>query len=166
MKTKSILVVLLALCTFGVQLTPAAASGAIQLTDHSAIFLLDFGITASYGSFGIPVLADSTVTATDRVDVIGYNITNGAGDRQPTSQITSLVLGNAPLMETRYTLATSTAANFTLMIVATFVEPITEDLTATITKFPFWVDGRRTTLHANQLADFTSVTLEAQDIAK
>jgi hypothetical protein len=164
MKSKSILVALLATFVFAGCPTNVNASAAIQINVNSAIFFIDFGINASYGAFRIPALADSTVTEFDRVNVLGYSITDSDDKRVETSQITSLVLGTTPVIDAQYTMATGTTANYTLLIVATFAEPITSDLTASITKFPFWVDGRRTTIHANQIAEFSTAELSTTSI--
>lgn len=166
MKTRTILVAVVALFIFGVQTPVASATSVIQLTDTSAIFLIDFAINASYGDFEIPALTDSTVTALDRVNVLGYNITNADNELVATTQINSIVLGTTPVVNSRYTMPTGTTANYTLVIVATFDEPIIDDLTATITKFPFWVNGQRTTLHANQLAELATATLSTENVAK
>jgi hypothetical protein len=166
MKTRTILVAVVALFIFSAQTPAASANSVIQITDKSAIFLIDFAINASYGDFEIPALTDSTVTALDRVDVLGYRITNADNAPVATTQINSLVLGTTPVVNSRYIMPSGTTANYTLVVVATFAESITDDLTASITKFPFWVNGQRTTLHTNQLAELSTATLNTENIAK
>lgn len=158
MKTKTILALALLMFISSNQAAEASTQ-AIQITDTSAIFLIDFAIDASYGAFEIPALTDSTVTALDRVDVLGYGITDQDSKQVETTEINALVLGQTSLTDTKYSMAAGTLATYTLMIVATFADPIDTNLTAAITKFPFWVDGTRTTLHQNQLDELETATL-------
>lgn len=159
MKTKTILVAL-CLITSYLAITPTTHAAGYQINDTTAIFFTPFAIDASYGSFGIPVMADHTVSYNDRVNVIGYELTTKAGPLTNIANVSNIVLSNASLAGTRYEIATGTVATFTLMSIVTFKDSIDLDITSTITKLPFWVDGRRTTLHQNQLDELPVSTLE------
>jgi len=159
MKTKTILV---ALCLITGYLTsaPATHAAGYQINDTTVLFFTPFSISASYGSFGIPVVADHTASYFDRVDVIGYELADTSGPLTNIATVSDIVLSNAPLVGTRYEMATGTEAMFTIVSIVTFTEPIDTDITSTITKLPFWVDGRRTTLHQNQLDDIAPSLLK------
>jgi len=159
MKTRTILV---ALCLITGYLTtaPIASAKGYQINDNTAVFFTTFTIDASYGMFGIPLMADHTVTYNDRVDVLGYKLTGGSETLPKVAKVSDVVLSSAPIAGMRYEMATGSVATFTLMSIVTLDETIDTDMTSTITKLPFWVDGRRTTLHQNQLDELPTATLE------
>jgi hypothetical protein len=159
MKTQTILV---ALCLITGYLATASTTNAAgyQINDNTAVFFTTFSIDASYGSFGIPLLADHTVAYNDRVDVLGYKFTDESGDTPSIGSVADIVLSSTPITGLRYEMATGTVAVFTLMSIVTFEETIDTDITSTFTKLPFWVDGRRTTVHQNQLDELATATLQ------
>lgn len=152
MKTKTILVALCLATGFTLTTNTADAAG-YMVNDTTAVFFTTFIMDASYGSFGLPVAADNTVGYFDRVDVLGYELKADDDQLPEISTVADLVLSNAPIVDNRYQIATGTVSSFTLMSIVTFAEPVTSELTANITKIPYWVDGRRTTVHENQLSD-------------
>ncbi|MFT5832358.1 MAG: hypothetical protein ACI9SY_000745 [Candidatus Paceibacteria bacterium] len=158
MKTQTILVALCILTGFAAT-TNQANAAAYQINDTTAVFFTQFNIDASYGSFEIPIMADHTVSYFDRVDVLGYELITEAQETAVVTNVADIVLSSTPINDLRYKMATGTTATFTLMSIVTFAEPINSDITTTITKLPFWVDGRRTSVHENQLRELASVTL-------
>jgi len=159
MKTRTILVALCLITGFAATADKADAA-AYQINDTTAVFFTTFSIDASYGSFELPIMADHTVSYFDRVDVLGYELSSDSSSDLAIANVSDIVLSNASLNNTRYQMAIGTQATFTLMSVVTFQEAIDSNITSTITKLPFWVDGRRTTLHQNQLDELAATTLE------
>lgn len=153
MKSPTILVALLAICALWITPSTVDASEGYIIDDTTAVFFITFTMDAAYGQFEVPVIADHTVDYTDRVDVAGYQLAASDEDTPTISTVSELILSSAPLNGTRYEVATGTEATFTLMSVVTFSDPIDTNLQATLTKLPFWVDGRRTSVHERQLAD-------------
>jgi hypothetical protein len=159
MKTQTILVAL-CLITGYLATAPTASAAGYQINDTTAVFFTTFSIDASYGLFGIPLIADHTVSHNDRVNVIGYELTDESESLPKVARVSDIVLSSAPISGLRYEMATGTVAVFTLMSIVTFAESIDTDITSTITKLPFWVDGRRTTVHQNQLDELATAILE------
>ena len=166
MKSTSILVALFAICVLWLTPNTTEASGGYVINDTTVVFFLDFGINASYGDFAIPVVADHTVAHNDRVDTLGYALTTDTDTSPAVATVTDLVLSKAPLVDTRYRVAKDEQAAFTLMSIVTFAEPITSDVILSITKLPFWVDDKRTSLHQNQIDELASVTASRESIVK
>jgi hypothetical protein len=141
----------------------AEASGAVQLADTSVLFTIDFAFEDATFDNQVPILAEHGVSYNDRVDVIGYTL-EGENDTDATiSEVNALVLSKAKLSGTRYSVAASSTESFTLFILATFDQPL-EDNTyrARITKLPYWLDGRRTSVHQNQLNALVSPELKVE----
>lgn len=130
----------------------AQAAGYL-IDDTTALFTTTFEVDAFYGGFELPILADDSVTYTDRVDVAGYQITNQLGIKPEIISASGILLSEAPVQNNKYVVATSTVESFTLLTVVKFSAPVADSLTLTVTKLPFWVDGRRTTVHEKQLND-------------
>lgn len=147
-------------------LTPVAADAAtaLQLNERTALFTIDFAIEDKDFSNEIPLLAREGVAYNDRVDVLGYTVASEELFDGSIELISGLVLSDAPLTEKyRYAVPAETPTNFKLMILATFSEPITPgSYQARITKLPYWLDGRRTTVHQNQLDELPMPILEIE----
>jgi hypothetical protein len=157
MDTTKIKLTLGILC--GVLLLPlsASASAAVQLDETAVLFTIDFSFTDELYELSVPLLAEAGVTYLDRVDTVGFTLNS---DDNEVATVASLVLADQPLVGDRYQLTTGQTGNFTLLIVATFTEPIETDVSATITKLPYWLNDRRTTVHQNQLDELATPTLE------
>ncbi len=155
MKTRTILVALLAVAALYATPSTTEAS-AVLINDTTALITIDFGFKASAGDYEIPVAASSTVTYASRADVVGYEI--AGADILGSS---ALVLSRAQLTGVRYGIEEDDTAIFTLFIIATLREPATDDLTATITKIPYWINAKRTTVHQNQLDELMQTTIKA-----
>lgn len=153
MKIQSILA--LAVFTLVAYTNPQSADAATVhiIDDHTAVVMIDFAIDASFAEHQIPLAADHTVTYNDRVDVIGYTLTDQDDTAIALESASEIVLSTAPIMDNRYSVATSTEATFTLFAIIQTTEPLPEQISASITKLPYWVDGRRTTVHTNQLEE-------------
>lgn len=160
MKTPTILVGAVALFILASAPAPVAAAKALQIDDTNVLFLIDFTVTANNGDYQIPIVASSQVSYNDRVDVMGYTLRSNEAENG-VSLASAIVLGTADVAGDRYAIAQNTQEAFTLAIMATFSRPITGDVQALITKFPYWVDQRRTTVHQNQLDDIAPSDLFA-----
>ena len=158
MKTKTILVAFCLIASYTTNLTSASAA-TYQINDTTAIFLTEFTVNASYGTMQVPLIADHTVTYNDKVNVVGYELTTDSDSLPAITSISDIVLSSASIVNNRYEVANGSESTFTVMTLVTFAEPIESNITSTITKLPFWVDGARTTVHKNQLIDIDSVTL-------
>ena len=155
MKTQTILVALVALVVFAFPANETQAATATMINDTTVLMTLGFSFTAVGGDYEIPVIASSTVVNLDRVDVLGYELSGAK-----VSSVQALVLSNNPLNGVRYGIDAEQTANFTLFIIATLEEPLTDTLTASITKIPYWVDGVRTTVHQNQLDELSTASTD------
>jgi len=156
MKTRTILVALLAVTA--VWATPSTTeANTILLNDTTALLTIDFSFNASGGNYELPVVASSTVGYFDRADVLGYALTGA-----DVLSSSALVLSRNPLTGVRYSIDEDETANFTLFIIATLSAPLANELSATITKIPYWVGDRRTTVHQNQLDELATAILAAK----
>lgn len=137
----------------GVLLLPSVghAANAIQLNDKTVLFTIDFSFSEAPFTQSVPIGAKYGVKYEDRVDTVGYKITSANTIQPEIEQVNALVLSKSPVNGTRYEVATSTEAKFTLLIIATYAEAISNNLEAEITKLPYFIEGRRTTVHQNQL---------------
>ena len=145
MKQQLILGALFVLGVFSLAV-PATHASSITMIGDTAIITLDFGFSATGGDYEVPVIASSTVGYFDRVDELGYSVTGA-----DIVSASGLVLSQASLSENnRYAVNNDDSATFTVFIIAKLAN-ITDELTATITKIPYWVNGTRTTVHENQL---------------
>lgn len=158
---KTMIFKLCVLTGFVIVLTGTAeASGAVQLTDTAVLFTIDFALEDTMFDNEVPILAEHGVSYNDRVDVIGYTIESDEKTERVITDANALVLSTAPLIGTRYSVPASTTQSFTLFILATFDQPL-EDNTyrASITKLPYWLDGRRTSVHQNQLDELATPSI-------
>jgi len=153
MKTPTILVAVLALAGFAVASPTAHAANITMLNDTTAMITFDLRLTATLADHQLPILASSEVGYFDRVDIVGYSIEGAT-----VTSANALLLSTQPVDGVRYNLEQDTDASFVLFILATLAEPLTTDLTATVTKIPYWVGERRTTVHQNQLDDLSTAT--------
>lgn len=131
-------------------------SQATLVNDTTVLFTIDFEFTDEIFNLEVPIVAESGVTYADRVDTVGFAIEGS----EASVSASGLVLSRQPITGTRYEVPKGQAAKFTLFILAKFEEPLDEDVTARITKLPYWLDERRTTVHQNQLDDLGKPTLE------
>jgi|GEM_PF-1242969 len=157
MKSPTILVAALAVATIALLPNSTQAAGAMMLTDTTALITLEFSLTAAEAVHQVPVLASSTVGYFDRVNVVGYQLAGAE-----IASVSALVLNGSPIQDARYQIQTNTTEHFTVLIIATLSEPLTNSLTASLTKIPYWRDGSRTTTHQNQLDQLTVATVSAQ----
>jgi hypothetical protein len=153
MNTNKIKLAALILC--GIVLSPqtSEAAPAVQLSDRSALFTIDFTFDDPSFAIEIPVATVAPATYADRIDEVGYTIQKRIrAEHNPITDVAGIVL--APQLEInngRYQVPQGTPTTFTLLIVATFTNPITDHYQAVLTKLPYWLEGRRTTVHQNQL---------------
>lgn len=142
----------------------ADASTALLLDERTALFTIDFGFEDPDFTNEIPLLARHGVTYNERVDVIGYDVASSEATDNNIELISGLVLSNATLgTDYRYDVPRDTTTAFKLLILAQFSEPLTaNDYQARITKLPYWLDGRRTTVHQNQLDDLDMPVLTVE----
>ena len=110
------------------------------------------------------MLAKAGITYQDRVNEVGYTIrTSEEVTSNTITDVAALVLSpNAALNGARYELQAGNAGQFTLLIIATFSQPLAENYTAMITKLPYWLDGRRTTVHENELNELDRPLLKTK----
>lgn len=140
--------------------TSEAATGATLLNSTTALFTIDFTVSDKSFNNQIPVAAKYGVEYQDRVDTLGYRIVRDRATGPAIKEVNALVLSSNPIEGVRYQVDKGTEAKFTLFILATFEEPITgEALRAEVTKLPYFIDGRRTTVHERQLVNLHSSTL-------
>ncbi len=136
------------------------ASSATLLTNNTVLFTIDFSFTDELFEVQVPIVAESGIDYLDRVDTVGYTIESEKEDSTEITNVKALVLSRSNIDGNHYSLPVGTTGDFTLMILATFAEPVTENLRASITKLPYWIDDRRTTVHQNQLDELDTPTLE------
>lgn len=161
MNTK-IKLTLFSLCGLLLLPVPAAASGAMQLDDTSILFTIDFSFSDNIFDVAVPLQAENNVSYLDRVDTLGYVLQRSDTDGAPVDSLTAIVLSEQPLVGDRYHVPKGETGEFTLLILATFSEPIENDYRTYITKLPYWLDERRTTVHQNQLDDLAKPVFEAE----
>ena len=138
-----------------------AASNAVWLTDTTALFTIDFGFEHEEFTTGVPVVAVDGVSYSDRVDHLGYTLKSSQEETPKITNLNSIVLGSATIEDGKYFVPANEKAVFRLVILATFDEPLAEaTVQARITKLPYWLDGRRTTVHQNQLDELGAPVLE------
>ena len=157
MKTKTILVAVMALFMSAITSSEVLASEIIMINDTTALITFDIRFSATVDDHQLPIMASDSVRYNDRVDIIGYEIT---GAKINTAN--ALLLSKQPISGTRYDLPVNSSASFLLMAIVTLDEPATEDLSAVITKIPYWMDGKRTTVHQNQLDELDVATIAAE----
>ena len=127
------------------------AANAVQLNDKTVLFTVNFGFTEAAFPQSVPIAAKYGVKYEDRVYTVGFDIESSNTIEPEIEKVSAIVLSKSPVEGTRYSVATSTEAAFTLVILATFAESISNDLSAFITKLPYFIEERRTTVHQNQL---------------
>ncbi len=135
------------------------ASTAMQLTDTTALFTIDFSFADELFLNEVPVAAEYGVDYLDRVDTVGYVVESNNENSPVISEVNALVLSKAPIEGIRYQVPQGTEATFQLFILATFAEPITEEYRAKITKLPYYLDNRRTSIHQNELNELDMPSL-------
>ncbi len=146
----------------GVLLLPSVghAASALQLNDKTVLFTIDFSFTEASFAQSVPIGAEHGVTYADRVDNVGYQIVSNNTIEPKLEKVSGIVLSKAPVSGTRYAVAPDTVANFTLLILATFEKPISNDLEAKITKLPYFIGESRTTIHQNQLDEIPATVFD------
>lgn len=146
---------------FFLPVTSEAATTAVMLSDTTALFTIEFSVTDNTFDQQIPIIAKQGVSYADRVSTLGYTIETSDTDSPSISVVNALVLSNSPVSGVRYQVPKDTEARFTLVILATFSEALDGDeYRARITKFPYWLEGRRTSIHQNQLDEFPTPILK------
>lgn len=135
------------------------ASSAIQLTDTTALFTIDFSFSDELFINEIPIAAAYGIDYLDRVDTVGYVLESSDEDSPAIEKVDALVLSTAPIDGTRYQAPRDTEVTFQLFILATFTEPITKNYRAKLTKLPYYLDDRRTTVHQNELDELDTPAL-------
>jgi len=149
----------------GVLLVPFTghAANATLLNDTTALFTVDFSFTDDYFEVQVPIMAEYGVDYLDRVDTVGYDFVTTENDLPEIENISGLVLSNETIVGNKYVLPTGSTGKFTLMVLVTFTEEIGEDVQAMITKLPYFLNERRTTVHQNQLDELAMPILEAAE---
>ncbi len=152
MNTHKLKLAALVLCGVVLSPLPSHAASAIQLSDTSALFSIDFTFNDSSFATEVPVTTKLGAKNADRIDDVGYSIQKRiSAEHNPITTVSSIILApSAPIVNGRYQVAKGSSQTFTLLIVATFTNPLADDYQALITKLPYFLDGRRTTLHQNQ----------------
>lgn len=144
--------------------TMTEASSAIQVADDTILFTIDFVIDDSLFVNQVPIAAEFGVAHNDRVDVLGYAIEGAQESELKLDEVNALVLSDAMIHNNRYEVPIDTPTKFTLFILATFTEPLVENTYgARITKLPYFLDGRRTTVHQDQLDELDKPTLKVTE---
>lgn len=152
MKINNIKLLTLGLCVLLGTPFISEASSAVRLSDTTFLFTIDFSIDEPQFDYEIPVAAKSGVTYRDRVDYLGYTVNSKKKTDATIIETNALVLSKNPLEGVRYQVPQGDSGDFTLFILATFNQKVEDNsLQAMITKFPYFIDGRRTTVHQNQL---------------
>jgi len=146
MKYKSFLLLAVAIFFGGAE--SASAAQVTYLTDDTALITIDVQFDA-FADLSIPAFTDHILRNTKR-DEIGFVITDSTGNTPHIEQLTSVMLSSQPLSGTKYQVQSGTIGQLTLVALVTFSKPAT-DITANITHLPYWIDGRRTSVHQNQL---------------
>lgn len=137
-----------------------AAGSATLLNSTTALFTVDFTVEDTIFANQIPVAAKYGLTYQDRVDTLGYTLVRDRDTGPAIKEVNALVLSSNPVDGVRYQVDKGAKATFTLFILATFAEPVgSEAMWAEVTKLPYFLDGRRTTMHENQLQELRSPTL-------
>lgn len=163
MKTNNFKILFLGLCVLIATPAVSEASSAVQLSTTTYLFTIDFSIDEPQFDYEIPIAAKAGVTYRDRVDHMGYSIVTKEATTAKIINTNALVLSKSPIEGTRYQVPTGATGDFTLFILATFDEALADSsLQAIVTKFPYYLDGRRTTVHQNQLDTMFSPTLEVK----
>lgn len=142
----------------------ASADTALLLDENTALFTIEFTIEDEDFANEVPIVAQHGVEYNDRVDTVGYNVASEEAIEDSIELISGIVLSSAPVgANNRYEVPVSTPTTFTLLILADFGTPLPETAyQARITKLPYWLDGRRTTVHQNQLSDLAMPILEIE----
>jgi hypothetical protein len=159
MNTIKIKLTILSIC--GLMLLPGVSHGATAtlITPNTALFTIDFSFTDEVFDLEVPVVAELGVTYADRVNTLGYSLLSESGVVPSLTTVNALVLSTQPLSGTRYSVPKGETGNFTLLVLATFAEDVTEDQRVHITKLPYWLEERRTTVHQNQLDELSQATI-------
>ena len=71
----------------------------------------------------------------------------------------ALVFSDLDIVNDRYVIKAGTSHKFTVAGIASFTGPLDQSLNASITKIPYWVGERRTTVHEFQLEDIAAAYL-------
>lgn len=135
---------------------------AILIDDSTVLFTIDFSFTDELFEVEVPIVAEYGVSYLDRVDTVGYTIENEDGEASVGS-VMAIVLSRSTIDGARYSLPAGTEGKFTLMILATFEEKVSDGTHAYITKLPYWLNERRTTVHQNELDELDKPELEVTE---
>lgn len=151
-------------CVLGLGITTATAHAAqiIPVTNNSTITTISFSLTApADGDLYVPIMADHTVGYFDRVDIVGYGVTAKSDLIIATS--TALLMSSATVSGVRYLVPAGQIETFTLVAITTTKDTTPADMAVTMTKIPYWVGDRRTTMHEFQLRELPVATLSQYD---
>jgi hypothetical protein len=128
------------------------ASTAILINDTTLLYTIDFAIDDKYFANEIPIAAQYGVEYNDRVDTLGYTIAGNKNTDITLRSVSAAVLSKSAISGDRYVAPKGMKTDYKLLILATFSEKLKPNsYQARITKFPYFVEGRRTTVHQNQL---------------
>lgn len=159
MNTTKIKLTLLGIC--GLMFTPFAghASEATLVSPNTVLFTIDFSFSDDLFDLEVPIVAEFGVDYRDRVDTVGYTVESEANESGAT-YLKGVVLSQSAIAGDRYQVPAKSKASFTLMVLASYAEPITTEQRAYITKLPYWLNERRTTVHQNQLDELDTPTFK------
>lgn len=142
---------LLIVAAFFIQTNEADASNIHYFDNNTALITIDITFTDAFGEFAVPAFADHTVTHGDRVDVVGFSITDQDGERIKANKVTAAILSSQPLVDTRYQLARGASAEFRLVAVVQLPDTQPQNIQAQVTRLPYWINGKRTTVQEKHL---------------
>lgn len=135
---------------------------ATQINDNTVLFTIDFEFSDNIFDISVPIMAEDGITYADRVDVVGYAL-NSENDRDlELENVSGIVLSRSEIVDGKYFVPKGETATFTLAIFATYTEKVSDPVYANVTKLPYWLDERRTTVHQNQLDDLARPTLRTE----
>jgi len=160
MNTNKLKLALILICAVLIVPATSEASAAIQINDHTVLFTIDFTFSDEQFENEVPIAAKYGVSYFDRVDTVGYTIEGSDYGDVAISEINALVLSTSPITGTRYSVPKETEVKFQIFILATFSESLTGSYKARITKLPYFIESRRTTVHQNQLDELDVPVLE------
>ena len=162
MNTTKLKLTIVGICGLILVPTSVFAGSATLINDNSVLFTIDFSFTDELFDLKVPIAAEYGVTYLDRVDTVGYTVESEEAEGPKITDINALVLSTTQIEDGKYNLEAGSTGDFTLVILATFAEALTQDYRAYITKLPYFIDERRTTVHQNQLDDLEVPVLEVE----
>lgn len=143
---------------------PASNGGFAKLLNGSmALFTIQFEFTDEIFDVSVPIAAEYGVTYADRVDTVGYALKNEAGEEVKPAKVSALVLSDTTVKDNKYFLPKGQSGLFTLFVLADYSDSTPDSIEASITKLPYFLNDRRTTVHQNQLNELDTPSLKVSE---